>query len=170
MKKGFTMVELLVVLLIVGILAAVAVPMYLANTQRAKASEAVATMGLVRQAERDYFVNHNTYFSFSSGSLTALPPVGAGVNTTVSQYFSNDAFTVDTNTTTWGSGATMPASTADAVDFVITADGSASDFCGNATSLSNCAVNQPDVNNYRIKMDNSGRIFVTYVNGTYTAW
>ena len=39
-KKGFTMVELLVVLIILAILVAVAVPMYFANVRRARASEA----------------------------------------------------------------------------------------------------------------------------------
>ena len=56
-KQGFTMVELLVVLVIVAILAAVATPIYLANVKRSRASEAVATMALIRQSLRDYQIN-----------------------------------------------------------------------------------------------------------------
>ena len=61
-KKGFTMVEVLVVLVIVAILAAVATPIYLANVQRSRASEAIASMALIRQAERDYVINAANYF------------------------------------------------------------------------------------------------------------
>ena len=74
--KGFTMIELLVVLVIIAILAAVATPLFLANTKRAKASEAVATMGLIRQAQRDYKTNNNTYFDVASDKIQKpLPPL-----------------------------------------------------------------------------------------------
>lgn len=164
MKKGFTMVELLVVLLIVGILAAVAVPLYLANTQRAKASEAVATMGLIRQAERDYFVNHNEYFNVTTGNLTVLPPGGAGVDAGVAQYFSNNAFAVVVGGTSTRFTSPGP------VDFVISVAGSNSISC-NATIGSDCAVHGGEVSLYDLEMDNSGRIFVNYDNSTtWSAW
>jgi prepilin-type N-terminal cleavage/methylation domain-containing protein len=56
MKKGFTLVELMVVVIIVGILAAVAVPLMSANRDKAIASEAVAAIGSVNTAARLYFV------------------------------------------------------------------------------------------------------------------
>ena len=64
---AFTLVELLVVLVIVAILAAVATPLYLQNTRKAKASEAVATLGLLRDAERDYRSQHDLYFDAKIG-------------------------------------------------------------------------------------------------------
>jgi len=62
-KKGFTLVELMTVVIIVGILAAIAVPLYRNNVRRAMASEGAALLGAVRTAERVYYAEHNTYTS-----------------------------------------------------------------------------------------------------------
>ena len=57
-KKGFTLLELLVVVLIIGILAAIASPQYKKITERARAMEAVQTVKSVSDAmERYYLVN-----------------------------------------------------------------------------------------------------------------
>ena len=59
--SGFTLVELMVVVIIVGILAAVAVPVYRYNVRRAMASEGMALAGSVRTAERVWFAEHDAY-------------------------------------------------------------------------------------------------------------
>ncbi len=60
-KAGFTMIELMVVVIIVGILAAASVPVYRGNVKKAIATEAVATLGSIRSAERLYNAEYNTY-------------------------------------------------------------------------------------------------------------
>jgi len=54
-RKGFTLVELMVVILIVGILAAVAVPILRGKIDQAKWSEGAATAGAIRSAARAYY-------------------------------------------------------------------------------------------------------------------
>lgn len=60
-RAGFTLVELMIVVIIVGILAAVAVPLYRRNTRKAMASEALALAGSVRTAQRVYYAEHSAY-------------------------------------------------------------------------------------------------------------
>lgn len=65
-SKGFTLIELIIVVIIIGVLAAIAAPMMMSNVNRAKASEAVAALGAIRTAERLYYAENNHYVAFSA--------------------------------------------------------------------------------------------------------
>lgn len=70
---GFTLIEIMVVVAIVGILAAVAYPAYTDSVAKGKRSEArAAVMDLLQQQER-YFTQMNSYETFSLGTPGSLP-------------------------------------------------------------------------------------------------
>ena len=60
-RKGFTLVELAVVIIIIGILAAFAVPRFLDSVERSKAGEALNYLSAVRSAQERYQVRQGTY-------------------------------------------------------------------------------------------------------------
>ena len=68
-KKGFTLVELMVVIMIVGILAGVAIPLMRGRIDAAKWSEANAAAGTIRTAIRAYFAENPTAAAALSGTL-----------------------------------------------------------------------------------------------------
>jgi type IV pilus assembly protein PilA len=55
LSAGFTLVELMIVIVIVGILSAIAIPNFLAQTEKAKATEAKTTIAaILKQGHADY--------------------------------------------------------------------------------------------------------------------
>jgi type IV pilus assembly protein PilA len=58
---GFTLVELLVVIIIIGILAAISLPNFLSQSAKAKQTEAKQNVGLTNRVQTAYRTENNTF-------------------------------------------------------------------------------------------------------------
>lgn len=98
-KKGFTLVELIVVVIIVGILASVAIPMMSGNIAQAKRTEAVASAGAIRTAERAVFAETGNYVNFAAGAFGTTAVINAYLRTgdLNGKYYNDTCYAVTSN-------------------------------------------------------------------------
>ena len=68
-QDGFTLVELMVVIAIISILAAVSIPAYFNHTMRTRQSKAITELMAIKAASERYFVENGAY----SNTLGLLP-------------------------------------------------------------------------------------------------
>jgi type IV pilus assembly protein PilA len=61
-RDGFTLIEIMVVIAILGIMAATAVPLFSTYKQRTVGSEATVMLRQILDAEIMYFLEHSTFF------------------------------------------------------------------------------------------------------------
>ena len=83
-RKGFTLVELAVVIVIIGVLAAFGVPQFLKSVERSKAAEAFNYLSAVRAAQERYLAQNGVY----AAALTNLD-----IKQVAPKYFSGDGAT-----------------------------------------------------------------------------
>ena len=60
-RKGFTLIELMIVVAIIGILAAIAIPQFASYRQRAQDSAAKSALKNLATAQEDYYAQNDTY-------------------------------------------------------------------------------------------------------------
>ncbi len=74
-KIGFTLTEVLIVVIIIGILATLALPMLVKTLEKAKLGEAVSNLNLIRTGEKVYFLEYGQFWytgSSSDGGIDSL--------------------------------------------------------------------------------------------------
>jgi len=75
-ENGFTLIEMLIVVAIIGIIAAIAVPQYSDYVTRSKLAEATGTLSETRVKLEQYFQDNRTYVGACAAGTVAPVPTG----------------------------------------------------------------------------------------------
>ena len=91
-QQGFTLIELMIVVAIIGILAAIAIPQYQNYITRAKWADVVTSVGSLKVSIAECVQNNNNVIAATCDTPALLAPFGGGVMPTVK--FANTLVTV----------------------------------------------------------------------------
>jgi prepilin-type N-terminal cleavage/methylation domain-containing protein len=85
MKKAFTLLELLIVVIVIGILAAIAVPQFLNSVEKARVGKAKNALGLLAHAEKMYHAEMDKYVNITTNCASGAANIALGNYVELSQ-------------------------------------------------------------------------------------
>jgi|CABS01.1.fsa_nt_gi type IV pilus assembly protein PilA len=105
LQQGFTLIELMIVVAIIGILAAIAIPAYQNYLIRAQVSEGPSLLDTVQTAFSEYYANTGSAAAATGGGVgTGIPAIGL-TNAISGKYVSAVAMATGQVTITYGNSA-----------------------------------------------------------------
>ena len=102
-SKGFTLIELMIVVAIIGILAAIAIPNFMTYQAKARQSEAKVGLGGIFTSGVSYFAENNTYDT-GAGGAAALGYAPSGSPKYTFSYGTNGTRTFNVGSTSASCG------------------------------------------------------------------
>ena len=119
-SQGFTLIELMIVVAIIGILAAIAIPNFMTYQAKARQSEAKVGLGGIFTSATAYFAENNTYAAASQAAVGYSPSGSPKYNF----WYGGFSFTPAGSSGTCASTApSSPIGTATATNFTAAATG-----------------------------------------------
>lgn len=83
--RGVTLMELMIVIVVIGILASIAVPSYRSYLLRAQRTDAMSALLRVAAAQEKFYLQNNTYAA--TALLDDAPPAGLGISGTENGWY-----------------------------------------------------------------------------------
>lgn len=86
-QNGFTLIEIMMVVIIIGVLAAIAIPNYSDYLTRSRITQATSGLAERRVRMEQFFQDNHLYFQAAAGGNPAISSPACATDNTTSQYF-----------------------------------------------------------------------------------
>ena len=121
MNRGYTLTEIMVVMIILGVVVSLALPRYATSVERTKAAEGVQILEALHHAQQIYFLEHNHTYATDPAALdiaislsqnfdapTVSNPNNGGAIASIQRTNGTYTLTIDTNGTVGCVGSADP--------------------------------------------------------------